>query len=215
MAKAAIRLLGPLMTKPLIQTISTAKNAVHLAEIAESLGQVDDPRAVEGLLILVRNKQAFVRKKALKSIAAYVDTSPEALAVLLRFLDSKRAGSRLAALEGLVGAAPSAEVRDRLAAWIAKDAQRVEAKRPSWITKHVETVLRVVRLVQEGPAHLDAVMAGLQSEHRAQRRIWWDLVRTALDLPEPLHDPSADPGIAWARRLDRATIEAALIRRRK
>ncbi|MDJ0973827.1 MAG: HEAT repeat domain-containing protein [Planctomycetota bacterium] len=214
MAKAAIGLLGPDMTEALLASIPTARNAFHRAELAESLGLVDDARAVAGLMQLVRDKQIFVRKKAVKSLGSYVEDSPEALGLLLRFLSSKRAGLRVAAMEGLVNAPPSARVREAIDAWLAEDVKRVEGQRPTWRSPDVEIALTVVRLVQDGNAHLPAVLEGLAHEQRAKRRIWWDLVRAALDLPEPLHDPVSSPDTAWARRIDEATLRAAVERRR-
>lgn len=214
MAKAAIRLLGPYMTTALTASIPTAKNAFHRAELAESLGLVDDPRAVEGLMQLIRDQQVFVRKKALKSLGAYVEAAPDVLDLLLQGLSSTRAGLRVAAMEGLVSAPPSKRVAQAIEAWLAEDAARVAAGKPTWRTPDVEIALTVVRLVQEGAEHLPAVVAGLAHEQRAKRRIWWDLVRAALDLPEPLHDPVSDPDTPWARRLDEAALRAALEQRR-
>lgn len=214
MAKAAIRLLGPLMTKALTDAIPGNTNAFHRAEIAESLGLVDDPRAAKGLLMLVRDRQAFVRKKAVKSLGAYVDATPEAQGLLIRFLSSKRAGSRVAAMEGLVHAKPSDEMRTAITEWIKANEERVKAGGPTWRTQDLETALTVVRMVQEGDQHLPAIRAGLLEEQRARRRIWWDLVRAALDLPEPWHDPVADPESKTARHISEQTLREALAKRR-
>jgi HEAT repeat protein len=214
MAKAAIRVLGPLMTPALADRSTDAQSPLHRAEIAQSLGLVRDPHAVPVLMQLVRDKAAFVRANATQSLGPYADGSDEIRDLLLLSLRSKRADLRLAAMNALVHLRAQPEVAQALATWLQADGRRVEAGQPSWRTPAFDRALTVVQLVQEGAAHWPAVRAGLHDEQRVLRRTWWDLVRAALQLPDHLHDPVTTPGDPYARQLDDAEALAALQTRR-
>ncbi len=214
MAKAAIRVLGPLMTPALAARAKDAQSPLHRAEIAQSLGLVRDPQAVPVLMQLIRDKAAFVRANATQSLGPYADGNPQVRDLLLLSIKSKRAGLRLAAMNALVHLRAQPEVVTALDVWLQADAARVEAGKPTWRTPDVVRALTVIQLVQHGEAHWPAVRTGLRNTQRVLRRTWWDLLRGALQLPDHLHDPVTRPGDPHARQLGDAQALAALKARR-
>ena len=215
MAKAAIRVLGPLMTPALAARAKDAQSPLHRAEIAQSLGLVRDPKAIPLLLQLVRDKASFVRANATQSLGPYADERDDLRDILVLSLKSKRADLRLAAMNALVYVRAQAEVVDALTAFIEADEARVKAGQTTWRSPALNRALTVVQLVQHGEAHWPAVRKGLEDGQRVLRRTWWDLVRGALRLPDHLHDPVTDPGDPYARQLDDAKALEALKARRR
>jgi hypothetical protein len=210
MANAAIDLLGPLMTKALVERADTPKSAFHKAEIAQALGRVRDPAAIDTLLRIVRDRTSFVRAKAALGLGPYARTHDGARRVLVQLIRSGNAAVRVAALQALVHAPRDAEVGAALDAWLEADRTRVEAKIPSWRTPDVVPALAVLRFVQQGEPAWGPVEAGLRDPQRVVRRTWWDLLRAALDVPEYLHDPVAEPGDPEARTFTRQMALDAL-----
>ena len=97
-------LLGPAVTPTLLDALGTTANPVYRTEIARALGAVDDPRAIEPLLGLMRERLAVIRATATESLASYLDGRPEVERDLIAALDDPEPSVRVAALRALVAA---------------------------------------------------------------------------------------------------------------
>jgi len=210
MANAAVVVLGPLMTPALAEVAEAESSPVHRAEIGQALGRVRDPAAIPTLRKLLVDRNTFVRARAAEGLGAYAHDHPEVRTWLMQLLASRHAAMRVAAMQSLVAAPRSADVQEALKTFEAADVERVAAGKTSWITPDMKRAMAVVGLVQEGMEHFPAIEAGLRDPQRAVRRTWWDLLRAALQLPDQVHDPVADPDDPDARHIERATVEKAL-----
>ena len=143
----------------------------------------------------------FVRAAAATALGAYA-VRPEVQAALIQLLDDRKEGPRVSAVEGLVGARPSADVL-----------RAVLSREPATPSEGYTMAKTVLLLVQQGEQHWPVIAAGLGSKHRYERVAWWRLLRRGLDLPAYMHDAAAAPDAARVRRLDRTQVLAALKRR--
>jgi len=207
-AKDACEILGAAVTPALTQVVGGAKPGAQ-TELARALARTRDPAAAAPLLGLLRAPQGFVRAAAAEVLDVYAGRDPAVVTALVAALDDSDCGVRLAAMKGLAGAPPAAAT---LAAVRAHDeAQHVER---CGADANFGWARTTVLLVQEGAVHWPALERGLLHEDRVVRRTAWDLLRTALDLPEHLFDPLPVPGAAGTRSIDSARVLKALERRR-
>jgi len=218
-AKRAAGLLGPAAVPALLATAAGAKSRVQRAEIASVLGTVRDRRSIEPLLALTSDPVPAVRANAAEALAAYADPHDPALlsnasgvapdAIVARWialLDDPDAGPRASALKAISSLPPRADVRDAVLAHAA--AVHAENAFGDWTLAEA-----VVRLVQTGEG-LEQVLGVLGEPDLFRRRFVWELLRPALRLDPWSYDPAADPAGPRVRRLDAATVGAALARRR-
>jgi HEAT repeat protein len=202
--KPACALIGRAMTPTVIETLAEATKGSACAELCETLGLLRDRRAIPALLGRLHDERPFVRSRAARALATYVDGSDEVRHALIALLDDPKAGPRVAALKALVAAPPSPDV---LAA--------VRAHEPAHPTEDQSRALTVLLLVQEGAKHWPPIEKGLLSPHRYVREDWWGLVRRALDLPAFVNNAWAAADAPRVRRLDRSEALAAVERRRR
>ncbi|MDJ0522567.1 MAG: HEAT repeat domain-containing protein [Planctomycetota bacterium] len=200
--KPACALLGRTVTPTLIETLEVATRGSARVALAETLGLVRDPRAIEPLLGMLKEDQAFVRARAAEALGTYVH-EPRVREALIATLADPKAGPRISALKGLVGADPNPDV---LAA--------VKKHRPAQPSQDWAMAESAVLLVQEGAAHWPPFEAGLAHEQRYVREAHWRMLRTALDWPAYMHDAKAKPDAPHVRRVTRESVLARLEARR-
>lgn len=207
-AKDSCELLGAAMTPALVQALQGARPGAS-TELARALARTRDPAAAEPLRRLLRAPQGFVRAAAAEVLDGLARRDAAVVQDLLAALDDPDCGVRVAAMKGLVGAPVDARVlRAARAHDEAAHAQRCGHDATfGWARS-------AVLLVQEGASHAGPLLEGCAHPDRVVRRSAWDLLRSALDLPEWLFDPLPAPGSPLARPLDRAAVAAAIDARR-
>jgi HEAT repeat protein len=210
-AKDSAEILGACFTPALIAMLAETKSPAAKVELAQALERVRDPRAVAPLLDLLREKAAFLRAAATRSLQPYAwRGEPRVIDPLVAGLASPDCAVNLAAMQALVAAPPSEQVRQALGAHAEADYLRRCGQDANF-----PLAAAVVRLVQEGADHWPAVKQGLVSPDRVVRRTTWDLLRVALDLYEHLYDPIPPPDRPEWRPIEEAEVLDALRARRK
>ncbi len=207
-AKDSCELLGAAMTPALVRALDGAKPG-GLTELARALARTRDPQAAPALRGLLRAPQGFVRAAAAEVLDHLARKDGAVVDDLVAALDDVDCGVRVAAMKGLVGAPVDARV---LAAALQHDeashAQRCGAD------ASLRWARSAVLMVQEGGAHAQVLLEGCAHADRVVRRSAWDLLRSALGLPDHLFDPLPSPTSPGWRAIDPAAVDAAVAARR-
>ncbi len=179
--KAACELLGTVMTPSLLRTLAKTDKLRARCELAVALGRVGDPRAIDPLLQLARDKRETVRAKALEALSAYVAKHERVQARLLEALKEAGEAGRVAAMKALVMAPRSASIKASIQAANGDDPDFQRAK-------------DVTLFIQGDDSRWQAIDVGLKHKQRVVRRSWWELLKRGLAIPATVFNATAVPG---------------------
>ena len=179
--KAACALLGKVMTPSLLRTLAKTNKLRARCELAVALGRVVDPRAIDPLIQLARDRRETVRAKALEALSAYAHVHERVQKVLLDALAGSGEAQRVAAMKALVMAPKSPSMRQAIHAAQGDDPDFICAK-------------QVALFIQGDDSTWSAIELGLSHKQRVVRRTWWALLKRGLALPATMFNATAAPG---------------------